>query len=163
MFTSIGYIVNVPLNRNRFFFSLVLTIFLPCNARKLSRTSKFTTPSRRCWNKKIDPVDRETKHFQSFFDIYLIVLVRTHAWDNKVNVIHHRCASNLSRIFLISWTNDMLSTYNPFILSNRVNVSYIQMNASHEYGSHVARPNFDRFSIFFSSLQEFAQWLHYMM
>lgn len=113
--------------------------------------------------KKFDPVDRETKHFQSFFDIYLIVLVRTHAWDNKVNVIHHRCASNLSRIFLISWTNDMLSTYNPFILSNRVNVSYIQMNASHEYGSHVARPNFDRFSIFFSSLQEFAQWLHCMM
>lgn len=36
--------------------------------------------------------------------------VQMHAWDNKLNVIY-MYMSNLSRIVLISWTNDMFGAY----------------------------------------------------
>lgn len=132
-----------------FFLSHLFPSALPF--KRCHILSKFTAQSKRCCNKmkmekhSIDPVDRnQTLSIFSIFDC----AVQTHAWDNKVDVIF-MYTSNLSRMFLISWTNDMLSAYNPFILSHRANerTCRIQMNASQEYGSHLSRPYFDRFSI----------------
>lgn len=123
---------HLPLNRNRFFCTIIFSSARPFSAfhlDALAHLSKFAAQSKR----EVAIKSRRRKERSKRMNPMVDCAVQMHAWDNKLNVVY-MYVSNLSRIALISWTNDMFGAYIKSIRSVRiVRTCRIQMNASYGY------------------------------